>query len=487
MHKKIINFHLPNHLLTSLIVIAIFITTLFSTKAYAATYCALSFSTTADATSVGSGSTITRTFTVKNIGGKACREVSYSLFYSPNEQFVSSTPAPRASNYYWYVGSLNRGSQATMTLTTAHVPTVDGTEIRTEGCAAARGAQDACVSSVIPVVSETDTATSTPVTIPVTTQPISEPVITNPTTTPTTSPAPTPISTEKEQGMWIWNFPSQMNNATGDQQLQTLSTYGFNVVYITIDDYIDIATQPEGAAKEQVKAAYFANLARFITKANSLGIAVDAEGGWKDWAKSANRWKGFALIDAVKAYNAAYPNAKLRGFQYDVEPYLLPEYETNKAQVLTEYVAFIDQSVERLVGSDLKFTMAIPHFYDDAQAWTPAISYGGKTVHTFNHLLTILEKKPGSEILIMSYRDFFEGANGTKEISQVEIQEAVGYSTKIIVSQETGNVDPAFVTYYGSTKAVLFDALAQIQAGFGSYTSYGGTAVHYMDSFLLMK
>lgn len=220
-----------------------------------------------------------------------------------------------------------------------------------------------------------------------------------------------------------------------------------------------------------------------------MGIQVDAEGGWRDWAQSANRWKGYALIDAVKQYNSAYPDAKLRGFQYDVEPYLLPSYETNKAQVLTEYVEFIDESIKRLSGSEIKFSIVIPHFYDSAQAWTPFITYGGKTAYTFSQLLTILEKKPGSSILIMAYRDTFEGTNGTKQIAEAELKEADAgnFSTKVIVSQETGNVEPSSVTYYGSTKAVLYDALSKIQAGFSSYSSYGGTAVHYMDSFLDLK
>lgn len=469
--------------LTLLILLSVFLTT---TKVSAATPCKLSLSVTSDKTSVTRGDTVTRTFTVKNTGRTTCRSTSYSVFYGANESFVSSNPAPTASNYYFYVGNLGANKRDSITVTTRQISSSTDTEITTEACASATGVADSCVASIIPITQSIGVvATSTPVV----TEPIVVPIVSTSTTSTSTTVVINPVQVGvKEKGIWIWNFPSQMNTTTGFQQLQTLSSYGFNSVYVTIDDYLDIAIMADGTAKTSAKATYFANLSKVITKANSLGIAVDAEGGWRDWAYSTNRWKGFALIDAVKEYNTLYPNAKLRGFQYDVEPYILPEYETNKATVLTDYVTFIDQSVARFAGSDVKFSIVIPHFYDDVNAWTPKITYNGVSAFTYNHLLTILEKKQGSKILIMSYRDFFEGTNGTRDVSETEIKEASnGFHTQVIVSQETGNVDPSYVTYYGSTKAVLFGALDTINTAFGNYSQYGGTAVHYMDSFFALQ
>lgn len=457
--------------------------------------CTLAYSMTPKASVIQSGGMITYAVTVKNIGGGICRDVAYSIYYAPNETFASATPAPRAGNYYWYIGSLSSGKRATATVTTQHNSLVSGMSVDTEGCASGRNTADSCASSSVSIVVSTQsTPTTTQVvatsTIPTATQPtnVTMSTTTQSVTTPTTSMAQPTITSGKEQGIWVWNYPSQMNTAIGANQLRSLASKGFNVIYMTIDDYIDIASLPDSSAKDAQKAAYFSTLSQVIQKANSLGMTVDAEAGWRDWAYQSNRWKGFALIDAMKEYNQKYPNAKIRNFQYDVEPYLLPEYETNKDTVLADYVSFVDQSVQRLVGSDINLSLSIPHFYDDKQAWTPAFAYGGVTTYTFNHLLRILEKKPGSEILLMSYRDFFAGANGTQEISQVEIQEATAghYATNIIVGQETGNVDPAFVTFYGSTQTVVLNMLSTISSSFGSYANFGGTAVHYMDSFLAM-
>ena len=139
--------------------------------------------------------------------------------------------------------------------------------------------------------------------------------------------------------------------------------------------------------------------------------------------------------------------------------------------------------------TDAGFSVVIPHFYDSLQKWTPAVSYQGKTAYTFTQLLRVMEKKKGSTITIMAYRDFFEGTNGTREVSEAEIREASngGYSTKIIVAQETGNVDPDYVTFYGQPKSDLYGALDGIYSIFGSYVNFGGVAVHYLDTFLSME
>lgn len=452
-----------------------------STNAFAATACDLSFGMTTNTGAVQAWGNLTRTVTIKNNGAGICKQPSFSMYYAPNETFVSSTPVARASNYYWTLANLGAGKSATVTITTKHNPSVSGSTIDTEGCATANNGTDACATSSVSV-SGTGTGS---VTTPVTPTPV---VSTSTTGTPApTTPTPTPVpSSSKELGMWIWEFPKDM--LSSDSQLKQLQSYGFNTVYITVDDYLSIASMPQGAAKTAAINTYFDNLATFVKKANSYGLKVDAEGGWRDWAKPENRWKGFALIDMVKAYNAARPDAKLRGFQYDVEPYLLPEYEENKASVLLDFVTYVDQSVARFGTSDIEFSMAVPHFYDSVVNWTPTFAYNGKNVHAFTHLLNTLEKKPGSTILLMSYRDTFDGTNGTRAISESEIKESSAkYSTKIIVGQETGDEDPAYVTYFGDSKATVMNASKTISSAFSGYSRFGGVAIHYLDSFLAMR
>ncbi len=453
-----------------------------STNASAATACNLSFGMTTTTVAVQPGGNLTRTVTVKNTGAGICKQPSFSLYYAPNETFVSATPAARAANYYWTLPSLGAGKSTTVTVTTKHNSSVEGSTIDTEGCATANNGQDACATSSVAVGAGSTGSVSTP-SVPT---PTPSTPTTDPATTPVSTPTPAPVTSGKEQGMWIWDFPSQMLSSTADTKLKTLQAKGFNTVYITVDDYLDIANMADGSAKTATMNTYFSNLAAFVKKANGYGMQVDAEAGWRDWAKQENRYKGFAIIDMVKAYNSAHPEARLRGFEYDVEPYLLPEYETNKGPVLTDYVAFVDQSVQRLVGTDIKFSITIPHFYDDVVGWTPKITYGGTTDYTYTILLKILEKKPGSEILLMSYRNTFAGSNGTRAVSETEVKEASGTHTTVIVGQETGNVDPAYTTFYGMSKTDVANAISTIGSAFSSYSNYAGTAVDYLDPYMAL-
>lgn len=433
--------------------------------------CSLRFSYAPTTKIIAPGSTITYNAVVRNGGLEPCTNTSFSIYYSSDEKFVGSTPAPSASNYYWAIGTLGSNQEARVTFKTQALNNTGLTQIHNDACATAHNANaDACAENVILIQDGAVTVPSDP----------------TPTPTPTGSGIAVPQG--KELGMWIWTSPVQMSREYSIASLDRLKKDNFNVVYVTIDDYLTIHSMKAGKQKDAKKKAYFAALSSFVRLANERGIAVDVEGGDKTWAIPTNRWKGFALIDFVKEYNIANPNSKVRGFQYDVEPYLLPNYESDKATVLTQFVQFIDQSTERMKGTDATFTVVIPHFYDSLNKWTPTISYGGRNTYAFTHLLNILEKKPGSSIILMSYRNFFNGSNGTKEISQAEVIEASNgnYSTRVIVAQETGNVEPDFVTFYGLTRADLLQNMSMIYTGFSSFKNFGGGAVHYIDPFFKM-
>ena len=265
---------------------------------------------------------------------------------------------------------------------------------------------------------------------------------------------------------------------------------GFTVLYVSIDDYLQGDDLPSRERKTR-KEEYMKTLSYFIGAAQTAGLKVDVVGGAKDWSLTQNRWKGYELIDFVQEYNETYPQAKIRTLQYDVEPYLLSQYNADKQKVLKDFVSFIDESAYRMKNVDAGFSVVIPHFYDQAQNWTPTYTYKGHDGSTYTHLLRVLKQKDkdNTSLIIMAYRNFFEDENGTKAISEAEIEEATqgGYSTKIIIAQETGNVQPAYVTFYDYPKSSLIEAVRDIQNYFDEYDNFGGVAIHYFDPFLKME
>lgn len=399
-----------------------------------------------------SGNLITHVFSLKNTGSGSCVNASISVYYG-NETYVSSSLQSAASNYYWRAGTLARGGTYALTVTTQAKEA--GTVI-TEACAAANGAKDSCIKKTV-------SASAVPI----------------------DPPPPQPAATG-EYGIWIWDSPYAMTFEKSKSLIDSVASYGFNAIYITVDDYLPIASMSEGTAKEEARALYDAAVEKFIVYAHGKGIAVDAEGGAPDWIYPDKRENAYAILDYAATYNAAHAE-RFRNVQYDVEPYILPEYETNKASVLTAYAALVSELTARDTTA-LGLSIVIPHFYDLTE-WTPTISYGGFSGSAYSVILSTLDQKPGNSLTVMAYRNFAEGANGTLDIAGGEIREAsvAGHQSKVIVAQETGNVAPSYVTFYGTSKSYLESQIAIIKDTFQGLTAFGGIAIHYIDPFLLLR
>lgn len=446
--------------------------------------CSLEFSITSDRKDILPGGEINYKIAARNVGNEKCSNTTFSLYYSDNEVFVSSDVKPYASNYYWKMGDLAPSGEYLLNLVTRHNANSDNMVVSTEGCLTADNSTgDACSTSTV-LVSKDSVGSSTTTIV----SKVVDVVKAVPAVVPTIASTPVP-STDKEFGVWVWDSPMQMTPEKVANVLSSAKINGMNVVYVTVDDYLKIYSLSDGVDKTKKTQEYFTALNNIIVSAKKMNINIDVEGGWSDWAIPANRWKGYALIGFVDQYNKQYPNEKIHAFQYDVEPYLLPSYEKNKAKTLTDFVEFIDVSTQKMKSVDSNFSVVIPHFYDYTQKWTPLLTYNGTKNYTFTHLLNVLENKPGSTIIIMSYRNFFDGPGGTKELSLPEITESSSghYSTKIVIAQETGNVSPAYVTFYGYSKSAYLDAVNVIYAFFGGYSNFNGVATHYLDTFEKLK
>jgi hypothetical protein len=131
----------------------------------------------------------------------------------------------------------------------------------------------------------------------------------------------------------------------------------------------------------------------------------------------------------------------------------------------------------------------IPDFYDEKDKMTPKFTYNNKRASAFEHLLNILDRRENSSLIIMSYRTFADGHDGSIEISQNEMNTATRgrYLTNIIIAQETGDVPPPYITFHRTSKDHLNKQIARIQETFGKNENFGGVAIHYINAFLALK
>lgn len=436
--------------------------------------CGIALSIASTESAVAPGAEIKYTLKIENKGKKLCVNPSLSAYYSDNESFVSATPKPTASDYYWQFANLKPGATTEIALVLKNNGS-DREPLNLETCLTANDSDDVCATLNTPI-------SGASVVSAVNLSGTSLPSILSP------NAVTTQTSGTQEYGTWVWDSPMVSSLAYEQSVIATAVANHMTALYVTIDDYLTINALPDGPTKESKKAAYTEALRSFVELAHKSGLAVDVVAGWRDWAEDPTYAKGNIIIGYALAYNAAHTD-KVRALQFDVEPYLLPTYEQNKAKILGNFVAFVDASAKKLGTDSLGFSIVIPHFYDDAQAWTPSFSYGGQTTYAFNHLLRIMDTRPNSRIIIMAYRNLAMGDDGSIKLASVEVSEASTgtHSTKIVVAQETGNVQPAYVTYYGTSKTQYFGQVKSITDAFSSSRNFGGIAVHYIDPFMLLK
>lgn len=297
-----------------------------------------------------------------------------------------------------------------------------------------------------------------------------------------------PRTTGKEYGTWIWTPLLEMSREYINSIISGAKENGINTIYVSVDSYLDIYVIPNGSEKENKKKEFSDKLEYFVTQAAKKDIAIDAEAGWRNWAEDGNQYKAFAVINFVKEFNSKKLYG-LRGFQYDIEPYLLATYKKDQTSVLKNFLGLIYHTKILLGASDLKFSVVIPDFYDKTQNLTYPFKYNGKTTYVYNHLLDILENRPGSSIIVMSYRNFADGDDGSIDISNIEVETATNnmYSTKIIIAQETGDVLPPYITFNNTNKNYYSKQINKINTAFDPYSNFGGIAVHYVNAFLSLK
>jgi hypothetical protein len=286
-----------------------------------------------------------------------------------------------------------------------------------------------------------------------------------------------------EYGVWEWAPLSQMSSSDMQRVVNEAAASHFTVIYTTIDEYLSIDALPDGSMKQQKLAAYATSVNQFLALAGAKGIAVDAEAGWRDWAVPGKTWQAYEIMNFVMTYNQGHAT-KFRGVQYDIEPYLLPQYALDEGSVLTQYVTLVAGLVRQDKHDNLPLGFDVPSFYTASAGATPLITVGGVTAYPYDQVLRYLNQLPRGRILLMAYRNFAVGPNGTINLSNDEIHLADSGTTKVIVGQETGPVTPSYVTFYGMTQADLSTQTGYVSQTFSGDVSFGGIAIDYLDYFM---
>lgn len=290
--------------------------------------------------------------------------------------------------------------------------------------------------------------------------------VTTKMTTSEEDPATTTMTSESEGqhdytlGTWWWGTNYIKNEIDLKLRLDFLQDNGVTEIYVYYGRIFD---------------KYFRS---FVADCDSRGIRVAALGGDANWLTE----DGFAAyqrwLSKIKDYQAeAEDDEKFYGVHIDLEPHQIPQYAADPAAMSAEVARVYDTGRQFCDENKLLFEADVSMWIDDPDLMMP----DNNEQVTLGEYIT----RRVDTLSIMSYRDT---AAAQFNDAQPMIDLAVKYGRKVLLGSETGESTEAdFVTYYEEGKAKMMEQQQMLKAMMDEKYSNYGLAIHYVDSWFLLK
>lgn len=259
---------------------------------------------------------------------------------------------------------------------------------------------------------------------------------------------------------WLWQTP--LIGSEPEQILSFAKDQGVNLLYLKIDT--------------SKTAAYYQS---FIKKAHESGIEVHALGGKASWGLEQNRYQILALVDWVRRYNLAVTAVeKIDGIHLDIEPYLLPEWKTDKETVIRQWMGNVEAYVQQTkLDSSLQAGCDIPFWLDK----TPLPDDPDTMLSQW-----LISKH--DHTTIMAYRDRADGSNSISSLVPQELAMADASGKKIVVAVETKmSSEGDFITFHEEGKIYMNGELDKLPGLLSAHPSFAGIAIHSYEYWKALK
>ena len=259
------------------------------------------------------------------------------------------------------------------------------------------------------------------------------------------------------KGTWIWD--AGLIEKDRDQVLSFARDQDVTAIYLQMNR--DVAPN-----------AY----ADFIRSAKEKGISVEALAGRPDWACKSNQDQIKAFIAWTLQYNASVgAEERFDGLHFDIEPYLLADWETNHKKILEEWIhnlRFMEQETRR---SGLKITLDVPYWLHEWNVPDTEISLSAWLLEKFDCLV------------IMDYRNHALGKNGIVDNAHAILREASALNKQAIVAVETARSSEGDrVSFYSKSVDFMEQELQTAHLELSRYAGYAGMAIHDYKSWAAM-
>lgn len=256
-----------------------------------------------------------------------------------------------------------------------------------------------------------------------------------------------------QKNVWIWNSREVTENTR--QTMEKLSMQQVNNVYLHFNPGISNN-----------------HYARFIQAANTEGIHVHALMGDPLWGLKTYSDDAIARVKKVLAYNdSVAKNAAFIGVHFDVEPYVLPNWDEDRQDVLKQWSSSASKYINFAKENGLIVGSALP-FWTDQEAVTDY----------YNHFYEEMIDKQ-DYVTLMAYRNSALGPNSIIPLTRSEIEYA--NSPKIEVGLELMPNDLDYVSFHNRSTLQLEKEMAIVRSYYASSDLKGfkGITLHDYDAW----
>jgi hypothetical protein len=294
-----------------------------------------------------------------------------------------------------------------------------------------------------------------------------------------------------------WHRPGTLALAEARRRFAFLGANGFKTVYLELGNWVDAADRPPGDPdRERQLAVIRYHLRRYVAAASGYGLAVQATGGGPSWTGDLG-YLGQLLVKLAGDYNATVTgNERLQGVQLDIEPYVEGGWHDDTQTSLSRYLKTVwaivttyRRQLARPASRGLQLGFAVPFWFDGEGDAPGAVTFNGATRPAARHLVDMLRNLPGAYLVIMSYRNFTGGDDGSIAHARNELWYAHKIKARcgLLVGQQYGLVSPAYITFNGHRRRTFGRAAAQITAAFAHYPQFRGLSVDDVDSYMAAR
>lgn len=250
-------------------------------------------------------------------------------------------------------------------------------------------------------------------------------------------PSDVPLSVPSEAGLFSWS--SEMVNQPESDLFPLMKQAGLNVLYQGFSSK---------SSTEQMAA--------FLEKARMEGVKVYQLTGSRAWGLDPEGTKLCQAVEKVADYNRKTESLflerqgmpqdgvpRLSGIMFDVEPYLLDEWDEDPGKVMDSFVSGMKKAYTLAKEYNLEVIVCVPWYYDK-KGQTERLE---ELIHNGCDAIAVMNYYRGAEIKNIATEVKLVSKYGKKLITIYELQKADGHGIKEVNTYHDQGLDAVGENY----------------------------------------